>query len=50
MNNLDASYAFMFIYTGREINEYSKILRATEEILNNFVQQEKMKNHEKESL
>lgn len=41
LNNLDASYALMFIYTGREINEYSKIFRATEELLKNFVQQEK---------
>ena len=49
-NNLDTSYALMFIYTGREINEYSKIFRATRELLKNFVQQEKMKNHEKESL
>ena len=49
-NNLDTSYALMFIYTGREINEYSKIFRATRELLEKFVQQEKMKNHEKESL
>ncbi|NJW54478.1 ribonuclease P protein component [Salinimicrobium sp. CDJ15-81-2] len=49
-SNLDISYALMFIYTGREINDYTKILRATEELLKNFVEQEKSRNHEKESL
>ena len=49
-SNLDTSYALMFIYTGREINDYTRIFRATEELLKNFVQQEKSRNHEKESL
>ncbi len=49
-SNLDTSYALMFIYTGREINDYTRILRATEELLKNFVEQEKSRNHEKESL
>lgn len=48
-NNLAASYALMFIYTGREISEYSRIFKATEELLKNFVQQEKMKEHEKDA-
>lgn len=47
-NNLPASYALMLIYTGREIMEYSRILKATEELLKNFVQQEKMKENEKD--
>lgn len=49
-SNLDTSFALMFIYTGREINDYTRIFRATEELLKNFVQQEKSRNHEKESL
>lgn len=47
-NNIATSYALMFIYTGREIGEYARILKATEELLKNFVQQEKMKDHEKD--
>ena len=49
-SNLDRPYAMMFIYTGREINSYSKIFRATQELLKNLSEQEKSRNHEKESL
>lgn len=48
-NNLAVPYAFIIIYTGREINEYQKILKATEELLKNLVQQEKLKENEKDT-
>ena len=48
--NLASPYALMFIYTGREIWNYSDLLRSTEELLKKFVQQEKMKEHEKDIL
>jgi ribonuclease P protein component len=47
-NNLPATYALIIIYTGRKIEEYSEIFRATEELLKRFVQQEKMQDHEKD--
>ncbi|WP_029036389.1 ribonuclease P protein component [Salinimicrobium xinjiangense] len=46
-SKLTTPYALMLVYTGREVPEYSKIFSATEELLKNFVQQEKMKEHEK---
>ena len=46
-SNLDRSYALMFIYIGREINSYSKIFRATEELLKDLCEQEKRRSHEK---
>lgn len=49
-NNLAGSYALMLIYTGREITEYSELLRDGEELLKRFVQQEKPKEHEKDIL
>lgn len=49
-NNLAGKYALMFIYTGREIWSYSELFRSSEELLKRFVQQEKMKEHEKDSL
>lgn len=49
-NNLAFPYALMFIYTGREIWSYSDLLRNSEELLKKFVEQEKMKEHEKDIL
>lgn len=49
-NNLAGSYALMFIYTGREIWNYTDLLRNTEALLKKFVEQEKLKNHEKDPL
>lgn len=49
-SNLENSYALMFIYTGREINDYSRIYRATQDLLKNLVEQENSRNHEKESF
>ena len=40
-SNLHSSYALMFIYTGREKDDFSKIFSATEELLKRLVQQEK---------
>jgi ribonuclease P protein component len=40
-NNLSSTYAFMFVYTGREKFSYEKIFLATEELLKNLVQKEK---------
>ena len=40
-SNLPFFYALMFIYTGREKEDYSKIFSATEELLKRLVQQEK---------
>ena len=40
-SNLDSSYALMFVYTGREKEEFPKIFSATEELLKRLVQQEK---------
>lgn len=49
-NNLGGTYAFMFIYTGREIWNYSELLQKIEELLKKFVEQEKLKEHEKDIL
>ena len=49
-NNLTTPYALMFIYTGREIWNYPELFRSSEELLKKFVQQEKMKEHEKKIL
>ena len=49
-NNLARPYALMFIYTAREIWEYQDLLAKTEELLKRFVEQEKMKEHEKDIL
>ncbi|WP_029034268.1 ribonuclease P protein component [Salinimicrobium terrae] len=49
-NNLPGQYAIMFIYTGREIWSYSELFRSSEELLKRFVEQEKMKEHEKDIL
>ena len=40
-SNLSTTYAFMFIYTGREKVSYEKIFRTVEELLKNLVQKEK---------
>ena len=39
-NSLDSHYAFMFIYTGREIASYSKIVSTTQELLKSLVEKE----------
>ncbi|MCC8359519.1 ribonuclease P protein component [Salinimicrobium sediminilitoris] len=49
-NNLDKNYALMFIYTGRDIWNYAELFRSSEELLKRFVEQEKMKDHEKNIL
>ena len=49
-NNLAKNYALMFIYTGREIWNYQELQRNGEELLKRFVEQEKSKDHEKETL
>lgn len=49
-SNLDKNYALMFIYTGRDIWNYAELLRSSEELLKRFVEQEKMKDHEKDIL
>ena len=49
-NNLDKKYALMFIYTGRDIWNYTELFRSSEELLKRFVEQEKMKDHEKDIL
>ena len=40
-NKLESSYAFMFIYIGREKLSYFKIFSATEELLKSLVKKEK---------
>ena len=40
-SNLTTTYAFMFIYTGREKLPYAKLLLVFEELLKNLVQKEK---------
>ncbi len=49
-NELGGAYALMFIYTGREIWQYSDLLRNSEELLKKFVEVEKMKENEKDTL
>ncbi|MCY2686513.1 ribonuclease P protein component [Salinimicrobium sp. TH3] len=49
-SNLYKNYALMFIYTGRDIWNYAELLRSSEELLKRFVEQEKMKDHEKDIL
>lgn len=49
-NNLAQNYALMFIYTGREIWNYQELQRNGQELLKRFVEQEKFKDHEKETL
>ncbi len=49
-NNLHQNYALMFIYTGRDIWNYAELFRSSEELLKRFVEQEKMKDHEKDIL
>ena len=49
-NNLARNYALMLIYTGRDIWNYSELFRSSEELLKRFVEQEKMKEHEKDTL
>ena len=49
-SNLSNNYALMFIYTGREIWNYAELLRNFEVLLKKFVEQEKMKEHEKDIL
>ena len=39
-NKLESSYAFMFIYIGREKLPYTKIFSATEELLKGLVKKE----------
>ncbi|MFD0977253.1 ribonuclease P protein component [Salinimicrobium gaetbulicola] len=39
-NSLDSHYAFMFIYIGREIVSYSKIVSSTRELLKSLVEKE----------
>lgn len=40
-SNLSSTYAFMFIYTGREKVSYAKLFSVMEELLKNLVQKEK---------
>ncbi|GAB2762416.1 ribonuclease P protein component [Salinimicrobium soli] len=40
-SNLSSTFAFMFVYTGREKVSYEKVFFATEELLKNLVQKEK---------
>ena len=40
-NNLNSTYAFMFIYTGREKVTYDKLFSTVEGLLKNLVQKEK---------
>ncbi|WP_324720183.1 ribonuclease P protein component [Salinimicrobium sp. HB62] len=49
-SKLAGNYALMLIYTGREIWTYSELFRSSEELLKRFVEQEKMKEHEKNTI
>ncbi|MHA6279005.1 ribonuclease P protein component [Salinimicrobium sp. CAU 1759] len=49
-SNLAGNYALMLIYTGREIWTYTDLFRSSQELLKRFVEQEKMKEHEKDTL
>ena len=49
-NNLAGKYSLMLIYTGREIWSYTELFRSSEELLKRFVEQEKKKDHEKDTL
>ena len=49
-SDLSRNYALMLIYTGREIWNYQELFRSTRELLKKFVEQEKMKEHEKDTL
>lgn len=40
-SQLDSRYAFMLIYTGREIATYQQLFSATEELLKRLVEKEK---------
>ncbi|MDX1762671.1 MAG: ribonuclease P protein component [Christiangramia sp.] len=49
-NNLAGKYSLMLIYTGREIWSYTELFRSSEELLKRFVEQEKKKEPEKDTL